>query len=112
MRYIALILLSLTFSGCSNFSEPDWPEMLTCAPDSSQLVGRVGEVLYNEQDPKDALVNLAKEEGPNVVVCIVRQLWDRWTSPGAAITVQRTLAIHNAEQFLKSVGTEVTWQEE
>ena len=115
-RILTLVtLLSFTVAacnGCKTSGGPpiNWPAMVECGPSASDLIGVVTEVLYAGESFKESLSDLAREKGPDTVICVVEHLRQRWTDSAASMTTQRRDAIGNANEFLEWTKTEVRWE--
>jgi hypothetical protein len=109
MKTFALVLaLSLAASSCKQL-EVHWPTAVKClAAPSAAVVERVRVIV--EEDGLDAvfsaktvaaLEDLARQYGPEVIVCILRDLIDAYTAPtGMQAPPERLAAARRSQAFL------------
>lgn len=116
MKQLALIVMSLAFAftACSG-QQVNWPSTLKCAtPLTGALVQQV-EAILNAGDGVNisdaaiaALEKLAKDNGPELVACIVEQFIENWMKPtGTAAPPPKAAAASRAQDFLNRKGITV-----
>ena len=108
----------LAFVGCSVNGpgvQVNWPKVLQCGPNVSDLVGVVSRVLLADGGSDHATISvrakseleaLARDYGPGTVACIVDRLVRDWRAPGATMEPNRVAAASRGEDFLRVVGVE------
>lgn len=109
-------LLALSLVSCTGSKHPvNWPKVLECGTSVSNIVGTVSRILLADGTPdmhtltaagESALNDLAREYGPGVVACVVKELVHDWTSPGAAQSPLRAAAAARGANFLAEKGLE------
>lgn len=102
-----VLALGLALGGCQQLQVPDWPEVVECGPDVSDLVSVVSRVLLGQGDVVSELTQLAGTHGYDTVACLVDQLRSDWTESGAAASPERARGVQRAGAFLAEVGTRV-----
>lgn len=121
MKQLAQALLAFTLSlavilvGCAS-TKTVWPNTVKCAtPITGALVQEV-EAILNAGDGVNisdaaiaALEKLAKENGPELVACIVEQFINNWMQPsGTAAPRPKAAAAARAQDFLNRKGVTVS----
>ncbi len=106
----------LALAGCTTAggnTHVDWPRALSCAPSTSDLVGSVSRVLLGDGDSSRTsisdravgeLEDLARQQTPKVVACLVDELVSGWSRPGAAQEPNRVAATQRGRDFLDRVA--------
>jgi hypothetical protein len=85
----------------------NWPKVVSCSPEPTEIIGDVGQVLITGGDYLAALEALAKKYGANLVTCAVDELVTEWSAPGAARNEIRDAGAQRGRQFLASQGITV-----
>jgi hypothetical protein len=109
------LLLVLALFGCGGATPAfQWPNMVECAGDVPEIIGRVSTVLIADgvhdglsDDGKRNLVELGKDAGGEAVVCAVRRLVDDWLAPGSAMLPEQVDAAARGRGWLAEVGVQV-----
>jgi hypothetical protein len=104
-----LVLVTALFvaPSCRQLSAVEWPKVVQCGPDVEDVVGAVTRVLFGEGNVHDELSDMARVHGTETILCIVDELREAWTAPGAAQTPERIHGAQSAAKFLGDVGTEI-----
>lgn len=113
--FAALLCASTTLYSCGPLSRVDWPKVATCgAPAGDEIIGTVSRVLLQDghspslgDAARGELEDLAREHGPKLIACLVHELVDAWTSPGAAYEPTRAAGAARGQGFLDAVGTTI-----
>lgn len=95
--------------GCEN-PPIHWPDLVTCAPAGSEVLEIVATVLRSEGDWRAALEDIAREHGPEAVVCAVSQLTESVMAASqeqAGASLDEIQVMSRAEEFL--VGKRVRY---
>lgn len=104
MLQIAALSCALALVSCTKLERVDWPDVVRCGPTVTDIVGVVSDILLDGQDYHDRLERLARERGYDAVLCVVDELRQAWTSPGAAAHPTRTAAANRADAFIADTG--------
>lgn len=100
MKMLVVALL-ITF-GCGTVGHVDWPTLATCSPSVPDLVSTVTRILLGSGDVDSQLEQLAAQNGPSMISCVVDQLVQDWTSPGTAAEPARLAAAERGRAFLEA----------
>jgi len=103
-------------SGAQGGSGITWPKVAHCVPTASDLMGTVQRVLLGDGDntqttisdrAKSELTDLAVNHGSQAIACLIDQVIQDWTRPGAAASDERVAATARGRSFLNQVGTQI-----
>ena len=108
LKHIALAVM-IALSGCDTLRQVVWPTTVKClTTPAAGLVEKVQRIveadhLGNTFSPEvvDALEDVARTYGPEVVVCILKELIDAYTAPtGMQAPPDRLAAARRSQDFL------------
>jgi hypothetical protein len=120
LKHVALAVL-LALSSCSVLKDIVWPTTVKClTTPAAGLVEKVQKIveadgLGNVFSPAtvDALEDVARTYGPEVVVCILKELIDAYTAPtGMQAPPDRLAAARRTQDFLNEHDIVVVGSEE
>lgn len=108
---LALVLSASlpTLAGCAQLKDVIWPTTANCLTKPSQaLIEKVTSIVLRDGfqnvftgESLTALENLAREVGPEAVICIIRDLINAYTAPtGMQAAPDKLAAARRAQDFL------------
>lgn len=113
VKTFVFALCVMLAAACVPHGKVNWPGLIDCAPETSDLVGLVSRILIADgpadqasisERGKQAMEDAARKYGPNTVACVVRRVVSDWQAPGAAQEPVRMAAAARGDNFLESVG--------
>jgi hypothetical protein len=102
-----MLLAAFAAVGCKP-SHIDWPKAVSCfGTPSAELVAQVRSIV--EQDGLDeALEDLARSHGPDVIACVLRELIDAFTAPtGMQSPPEKMAAARRIQDFFNEKQIQV-----
>jgi hypothetical protein len=116
-KLLPFIVFVITTFSCVPHGPIDWPRVVQCGPDISDIIGAVTRILLSDNHESDAatlsgrakdeLSGLARTHGPDTVLCVIERLVNDWTAPGAASDPTRALGAARGQAFLDEVGVDI-----
>ena len=101
MKHLRIAALALSLSSCTGV---EWPKYVECA-DVADISASVMQALLS--GGREAWLDLAREQGPDVAACGARNLVDDLTAPrGEALSEQEQRALALAREALEDSGVE------
>jgi len=103
-----VVAASLAVVSCTTLRDVVWPTSVTClAKPSAEVVERVQAIVERDgldaafsQETLVALDNAAREFGPDIVACVLRELIDAFTAPtGMQAPPDRLAAAKRVQHF-------------
>lgn len=110
VRTLMGLALALSLTGCTPQKRVDWPKVLECGPDISDIITTVTRILLADgprslsPSSTDELRDLALVHGTDVVACTIERLIQDWTRPGSAQAPETLMAASRGRQFLETQG--------
>ena len=107
--WIVALVVVLACAGCDTLRTVIWPTAVTClATPSVEAVAQVKAIVERDgienvfsSETVGMLEDLARELGPETVVCIIKELIDAYTAPtGMEPPPERLAAARRAQDFL------------
>lgn len=120
LAFMVIVINCATTSGSTPGGGVTWPKVAHCLPTGGDLMGNVSRVLLGDGGPgntsissraQNELEQLAINQGPSTVACLVDEVIRDWTRPGAAANADRIAATSRGRSFLSNIGTQIEHDE-
>lgn len=107
-RIVAIAISLTAIPCCTTLRDVIWPTSVTClAKPSAEVVERVQAIVVRDgldavfsSETLQALDNAAREFGPDIVACVLRELLDAYTAPtGMAAPPDQLAAARRIQAF-------------